>query len=281
MTFKIAFLAASACLVSACAAEDPYPYHDDPIPTHDLITIHSDVLQEDRVISVYTPPGYAESDARLPVLYMPDGGLGEDFPHIANTVDALIASGDIAPVMVVGIENTFRRRDLTPDSQDESEAEIAPLDDGASVFRDFVRTELMPEINSSYRTSGETAIVGESVAGLFIVDTLFREPDLFDRYIAMDPSIYWDDHELVRLAPERLPDLAGKALTFWFTASGTEEIYVWTDALARVLEADAPEDLNWTYQPLLEEEHWTIYRATEVDALSWALWTLDNSPNPN
>ena len=261
-------------LLAACHSTESRQcaYHDDPIPEHVILTIQSEILDEPRTIPVYTPPGYEESDDAYPVLYMPDGGICEDFPHIVNRVDALVSAGELAPVIVVGIENTFRRRDLTPDSQDESEAQIAPIDDGATAFRAFIRGELMPQINSTYRTSGQTAIIGESAAGLFIVDTLFRDSQLFDRYIAMDPSIYWDNHELVRLTPERLPVLSGLGLTFWFTAAGTEDIYPHTDALAEILEQSAPDDMSWTYDPRPDEDHYTIYRATEEDALRWALW---------
>ena len=77
---------------------------------------------------------------------------------------------------------------------------------------------------------------------------------------------------LVRLAPERLPALSGLGLTFWFTAAGTEDIYPHTDALADILEQSAPDDMSWTYDPRPDEDHYTIYRATEEDALRWVLW---------
>ncbi|MEM7561320.1 MAG: alpha/beta hydrolase, partial [Planctomycetota bacterium] len=67
----------------------------------------------------------------LPVLYMPDGGIKEDFPHIANTLAKLIAENTIPPMILVGIENTERRRDLTGPSEVAAEETIAPLTDGA------------------------------------------------------------------------------------------------------------------------------------------------------
>lgn len=263
-----------AMMATACAGpSEPINYAaNDPVPLHEILTIDSDAVGETRTISVYTPPGYAEGAARYPVLYMPDGGMKEDFPHIANTIDALIAEGAIAPVMVVGIENTQRRRDLTPDSQVASDGEIAPMDDGAARFRAFIRDELIPRIDADYRTTGERAIVGESAAGLFIVDTFFREPDLFGRYIAMDPSIYWNDSALVRMAPERLSAMTGEGLILWFTCGDTPDIQPAAEALAAVLAADAPEDLDWTFAPHPEEHHDTIYRASKVEAFRAVLW---------
>ena len=229
-------------------------------------------LGETRTVNVYTPPGYEAGGRRYPVLYMPDGGIGEDFPHIANTVDTLIQQGAIAPVLVVGIENTERGRDLTPDSRTEYDRQFAPMTDGASAFRAFIRDELVPEIDRRYRTTGERAIVGESSAGLFVVDTFFREPDLFDRYVAMDPALWWDDHTLVRRAGERLPGIAGDGLTLWFAGSNAADIAPHTDSLAAVLEAAAPADLRWRYEPRKDEEHRTIFRATKEEAFRWALW---------
>ena len=71
------------------------------------------LVNEDRTINVWTPPGYNESIDSFPVLYMPDGGIKEDFPHIANTLAKLIKENEIPPYILVGIENTERRRDLS------------------------------------------------------------------------------------------------------------------------------------------------------------------------
>ena len=61
----------------------------------------------------------------------------------------------------------------------------------------------MPQVNSRYRTTDETAIVGESLAGLFVVETFLLEPDLFDSYLAFDPSLWWNGGQLVREAGDR------------------------------------------------------------------------------
>jgi predicted alpha/beta superfamily hydrolase len=244
----------------------------DPVPEHDTFTVVSQAVGEDRVINVWLPPGYAESDAAYPVLYMPDGGVGEDFPHIANTVAALVAEGAVAPVLVVGIENTVRRRDLTGPSSVEADAELAPVTDGATPFRAFIADELFPEIARRYRVDGRRAIVGESAAGLFVVETFFLAPGMFEAYIAMDPSIYWNDHDLVRRAAERLHAMPASPVKLWFTAADTEMIYPHCDRLAAILAADAPANLTWTYEQRPEEHHSTIFRATKVEAFRWALW---------
>jgi predicted alpha/beta superfamily hydrolase len=147
---------------------------------------------------VYLPDVYVDSSAlRLPVLYMPDGGMREDFLHVAGLLEVSIGNGTMRPFILVGIENTERRRDLTGPTDVASDRKIAPRVGGSAAFRTFIRDELMPVVRARYRTTGETAVMGESLAGLFVVETLVREPDLFDSYAAFDPSLWWNGDRLV------------------------------------------------------------------------------------
>lgn len=256
-----------AILISACSSQP-----SDPVLPHDTFTLQSKAVNELRRINVYTPPSYAESNTPYPVLYMPDGGLLEDFPHITNTIDKLIREKAIAPVLVVGIENTERRRDLSGPTQVPSDRDIAPVVGGSAAFREFISEELIPHIEQNYRCSDQRAIVGESAAGIFAVETLFLQPDLFDRYIAVDPALWWNNHELVRKAATRLPGLVQKPTRLWLTASDTSDIKPWVDQLAQTLKTNAPESLQWTYQPMPQEKHHTIFRASKEKAFRWALW---------
>ena len=95
-------------------------------------------------------------------------------------------------------------RDMTGPTENPEDKKIAPRTGGSEAFRKFIRTELMPAVAARYRVTGETAIVGESLAGLFVVETLFLEPDLFDTYIALDPSLWWNNEALVAGAEARL-----------------------------------------------------------------------------
>jgi predicted alpha/beta superfamily hydrolase len=70
---------------------------------------------------------------------------------------------------------------------------MAPHAGGADRFRDFLRDELKPFIDSRYRTTAESALIGESLAGLFVIETFLFEPTLFDSYIAADPSVWWNE----------------------------------------------------------------------------------------
>jgi len=244
----------------------------DSVPAHDSFTVVSRALGEPRRVNVYTPPGYRSSSAvRYPVLYMPDGGLDEDFPHVAHTVDSLIARGAIRPVLVVGIPNTERRRDLTGPTRVASDSAIAPRVGGSAAFRRFIRHELMPAVDARYRTTGERAIIGESLAGLFIVETFLVEPALFDHYIALDPSLWWNSGGLLDSAATRLAAFGAPPRTLYLASSNVGEIAAGTARLAARLRASRRRGLTWTYEPRPDLTHATIFRAVKPVALTNAL----------
>lgn len=245
--------------------------YDDPVPEHDSLTISSTYVKEDRVINVWTPPTYGASSDSFPVLYMPDGGIKEDFPHIANTLAKLIEDKKIAPFILVGIENTDRRRDLSGFSDVEEDQQYCPLTDGAKDFRAFISEELMPAINGKYKTTDKKGIIGESLAGLFVVETLLLQPATFDFYIAMDPSLWWNNQYLVKNAASLLTDFPDKDLKLWFAGSSAVDIFRATRSLETVFQNNAPERLTWKYSDEPKEKHHTIFRATKEKALIWAL----------
>ena len=244
----------------------------DAVPAHRSFTVQSQALGEARLVNVHTPPGYRPSPAmRLPVLYMPDGGLDEDFPHVVHTVDSLIALGAMRPVIIVGIPNTERRRDLTGPTRVASDSAIARRVGGSAAFRRFLRDELIPAINVRYRTTNERAIIGESLAGLFIVETFLLEPALFDHYIALDPSVWWNNSALLDSIAARLAAFDATPRTLYLASSNVGDIAGGTARLADLLRASPPPGLTWAYEPRPDLTHATIFRATKPAALVNAL----------
>jgi predicted alpha/beta superfamily hydrolase len=242
----------------------------DSVPAHETFSIDSRAVGESRTINVHTPRGYDDADTtRFPVLYMPDGGIDEDFPHVVNTVDSLLALGQIRPVIIVGIPNTERRRDLTGPTKVASDSSIAPHVGGSAAFRRFMRDELMPVVRNRYRTSGERAIVGESLAGLFIVETFLVEPSLFDHYVAFDPSLWWNGGALVDSAPGLLKQFDGSHRTLYLASS--RDVEEGPARIAAMLKSGPPKGLEWIYTPRQDLTHGTIFRAMAPAALLSAL----------
>jgi predicted alpha/beta superfamily hydrolase len=235
----------------------------EPLVIGETFTIPSAILGEERRINVYRPP--VEPSSPLPVLYMPDGGMAEDFLHVAGLVQVLTGNGTMRPFLLVGIENTERRRDLTGPTENAEDRKIAPRVGGSAKFRAFLREELMPQVEKRYRTTRERAIVGESLAGLFIVETFVVEPELFDTFIAFDPSLWWNDGRLVTEAGKRLRAEAPLAKTL-FVAASSDALGAPMERFARALRAHKAAGLRWHYEPMPRERHATIYHPAALRA---------------
>jgi predicted alpha/beta superfamily hydrolase len=250
-------VAAAACTEARAA----------PLVIGETFTVDSRILGEARRINVYLPPGYAESPgARLPVLYMPDGGISEDFLHVAGLVQVSVGNGTMRPFILVGIENTQRRRDMTGPTENENDKKIAPRVGGSAAFRAFIRRELMPQVKARYRTTDETAIVGESLAGLFVVETLLTEPDLFDTYIAFDPSLWWNNQKLVNDAAADLRKRSKLSKTLYLANSDEEMIPGVMQRFVDTLSKNAPPGISWHYEKMPDEHHATIYHPAALKA---------------
>jgi predicted alpha/beta superfamily hydrolase len=170
------------------------------------------------------------------------------------------------PFILVGIENTERRRDMTGPTNSSEDRKIAPRVGGSAAFRTFIRTELMPAVKTRYRTTEETAIVGESLAGLFVVETLLREPDLFDTYIAFDPSLWWNNEQLLTDAESLLRTRAATKKRLFLSSSNEPELGNLIRRFAAVLEKGRFPELDWRYVPLPDETHATIYHPAALRA---------------
>ena len=250
-----------------------------PLAIGETFSIDSITMGEVRRINVYMPPGYgASADIRLPVLYMPDGGMAEDFLHVAGLVQVSVGNGTMRPFLLVGIENTERRRDLTGSTENGEDKKIAPRVGGSQAFRKFIRDELMPEIRQRYRTTDETAIVGESLAGLFVVETLLLEPDLFDTYIAFDPSLWWNDQRLAKDASKLLKAHPGLNKTLYLAISDQAQIAGITAGLVKEIGAGAVPGLHLQYEPMPGESHATIYHPAAIKAFRAVFKPMANDP---
>ena len=265
---QVIFLLFIAASIFSC--KNKRVVYNDPIPEHDSLTITSKFVNEDRVINIWTPKNYDQSTDSFPVLYMPDGGIEEDFPHIANTLEKLITESKIPPYILVGIENTERRRDLSGPTEIEYDLKIVPNPGGSNKFRDFIKNELFTEINKRYRTKNKRAIIGESAAGIFVIETFLLDNQMFDYYIAMDPALWYNEQYLVKNFESLAKENYNHKKKLWFAGSDATDISTHTRTLNKKLE-NLNLGLIWKYSDEPKEHHHTIFRATKEKALIWTL----------
>lgn len=216
-----------------------------------------------RTINVWLPPGYEKGTQRYPVLYLLDGGVDQDFHHISGLAQLGTIVGTTRDVIVVGIETVDRRNELAfPVATDAKLKADYPTAGQSERFRRFIASEVKPWVEKTYRTSGENALIGESLAGLFVVETMLRAPGLFDTWIAISPSLWWDNDALVKAAPSLLPKARGR---LWLTVANEQGMGV--APFAALLKDKAPAALNWTYAPRPDETHATIYHGAALAAI--------------
>lgn len=237
-----------------------------PITLGAQFTFDSQILGTAREVNVWLPPDYAESDQRYNVLYVLDGGLDQDFIHIAGLGQLGALSWTYEPLIVVGVRSNDRQHELTPPAADPRYVQEFPRAGGAADFRRHLETELIPLIDARYRTGERRALVGESLAGLFVIDTVLKQPDLFQDYIAISPSLWWDDRALARdaAALAGAQNYAGRRL---FLAVANEGGTM-QDGIDRVRGALSQSALEIRYSDRsASETHATIYHNAVLDAL--------------
>lgn len=176
------------------------------------IKIYSNILKEERNLEVVLPDSYAQG-ARYPVLYVLDG----EWHSYISSITQYMSSGldgmnvQVPEFIVVFIHNTnvtdnhlsdvptrsdIRFRDFTPTTS-QSNSDHYPASGGADKFLRFLGEEAIPKIDSAFRTNRYRGIVGHSLSGLFALHTLITEPEMFDGYIAIDSSLWWDNQVIL------------------------------------------------------------------------------------
>ncbi len=239
-----------------------------PIVIGTSYALPSSVYGGTREINVWLPPGYEDGEAAYPVLYLLDGGATwQDFHHISGLAQLGTVNGTTRDVIVVGIASADRRNELALPTEDPDLIAQYPTQGHSDRFRRFVAGEVQPFVVGRFRTNGETALMGESLAGLFVVETFLKAPEMFDAYVAVSPSLWWDGGRLARQAGAHLRDHSNDPRTLILTL-GDEgpEMHAPMEVLVAHLRDHATPGVTWDYTPRPTESHATIYHGAALDA---------------
>ncbi|WP_412560425.1 alpha/beta hydrolase [Winogradskyella sp. MIT101101] len=240
-----------------------------PLVIGETVTFHSSVLDENRKLNIYLPQNYvADSTKTYPVIYLLDGALDEDFIHIAGIVQFGSFSwiNMVPESIVVGIANVDRKRDFTYPTTIAQDKIDFPTSGKSEDFINFIEKDLQPFIQEHYRTEGTTTIIGQSLGGLLATEILYKKPELFDNYIIVSPSLWWDDQSLLQLEPK-----AYHSEKQIYVAVGKEGEIMERDAksLYQNLDANKKENTKVYFQFLEAQDHGdalhlAVYGAFEV-----------------
>lgn len=248
-------------------------------------SLRSTVLNELRRVLIWTPPSYRDTTfapRRYPVLYLLDG---DAHFHSVTGLLQILATGIngtyvLPEMIVVAIPNTNRMRDLSPTHvttgyDGKPDPQMAASGGGAAFLR-FLTTELIPHVDSAYRTTTHRTLVGHSLGGLMAIQAMYTVPGAFTNYLAIDPSLWWDKSLTRREAAARLAPagaLAGKGL---YVAQANTMIPTDTvpnqhfndiaqfDAIARRATASG---LHYGFRYYPEDSHGSVPLIAEYDGL--------------
>lgn len=271
----IALLVGALLLTEPAAPQAKTPAGTTPITIGTSRTIMSTSLGETRTINVVLPAGYGKDPARrYPVIYLIDGGVEQDLLHVAGVVQLGSIWGRMGEAIIVGIETKDRRRELVGPTADRELLAKYPTAGSSAVFRAFIRNEVKPLIQREYRTIGKNVVIGESLAGLFILETYMAEPELFDGYAAIDPSLWWDKEALSK----RTGTIGARQRTSRLYVAVAKEQLETPAAVDRVTAAAraAASELCVARRP--DQTHATIYQQVEAQALQFLLPPAEAAP---
>ncbi len=250
-------------------------------------SLRSDILDETRTIWVHVPDettGALFGKSSYPVLYLLDGP--GHFHAVTGLLKNLGGNGIVPEMVVVGIPNTDRTRDLTPSHVDEmfGDSSFVKTSGGGDKFLEFMEKELIPYVEEKYPVTGYRTLVGHSFGGLTAIHALFSQAHLFSNYVAIDPSMWWDDWLLVNKADAVLEgsSLEGRSLFMGVantmeegmdmdqvkedTARSSNHIRSILSLIEKLEEKqDSPLEFAWAYYE--NDDHGSVPLITEYDAL--------------
>lgn len=218
----------------------------------EAFSIDSKLLGEKRSVWVFQPEEAEQQPC--PVLYLLDGEW--NFHYTTGLVRQMISSGDIPPILVVGVVNTNRSRDLTPAGPNgAANARFG----GAETFLRFLTEELHPFLDAKYHLQPFKALAGHSFGGLFTIYSMMNNPAFVQGYIALSPSLGRNNEQQIQIAKTHFKK-GEHPVQRLFLAVGNEGGYTQlsSERFNQLLQENKPESLTWRYQHWPEENHVSI-----------------------
>jgi len=192
---------ATICLATTTCCRAQESVQVSPLTIGQTIKFKSMVLNEERTLNVFLPGSYGQSaEKKYPVIYVLDGSMDEDFIHIAGlTQFGSFSWIEMMPEsIVIGIGNVDRKRDFTAPPTDARDKTDFPTAGGSANFIKLLDAEIKPLVDKQYRTNGVETLIGQSFGGLLATEVLFKRPEMYENYIIISPSLWWNDGALLK-----------------------------------------------------------------------------------
>jgi len=240
--------------------------------------IQSKELGEKRMVNIYLPEGYNKNDTiKYAVTYLLDGSADEDFIHVVGLFqfNAFSWIDRVPKSIVVGIATVDRRRDFTYPTTIEKDKKSYPTAGHSDKFIAFIEKELQPFIEKKYKVNTSRTIIGQSLGGLLATEIVVKKPILFNKYIIVSPSLWWDNGSLLyQTSSMLLENFSNK--TDVYIGVGKEGLTptdvprvmeVDANLLAEKIKATKSKSINVYFDYLPQENHATIMHQAVFNAL--------------
>lgn len=218
---------------------------------HDRHLIKSQVLGEERTVLVRVPPNYGRTDEKFPVVYMLDAHPPQN-SMMVGIIEQQVWGGMMPEMILVGIQNTNRTRDLTPTKTERAGS------GGGDKFLQFLESEVIPLVEKNYRTQPFRIFAGHSLGGLTVVYSFLTRPDLFNAYIAASPSLIWDNNYVINRAEELFKQKKEYKKTMFLALGNEPELEKGFNSFRDLLNRAKPKDFEYEFRQLNEENHGSV-----------------------
>jgi predicted alpha/beta superfamily hydrolase len=275
------FFFAAVWLVLVCAARGTA----DPAPCGESFPLHSNILGEERTVFISVPVSYAQGTQKYPVLYLTDAQW--QFDQSRTSAAFLARNGLIPEIIVVGVASSDRTRDLYATKADfkvNGRTIPFPTSGNADQFLAFLEKELIPRIESTYRTTQLRILAGHSAGGNFALHTMRVRPGLFQAIIAASPWLGWDDaRELKQLMPFLESTEVKTRVLFVTTANDGPELKANIETLISALRARKDASLKWDSAAYPKETHDSTVIKSYYDGLRMVFdgWSFPRDTQTN
>ena len=224
-------------------------------------SFNSEILQEERTFQVYLPPSYYFSNkGNFPVIYLMDGDY--NFHYDSGLIEYLSTVANKIPEMIlVGISDkgSTKYRDYCKPNTTSTNG------GNANKFMSFLEKELKPHIQKKYRVSDYDVLVGHSMGGLFVANHYLERPEVFDNYIAIDPSLWWNNYAMTPKADSIFQKQKELKSNLFISLADTQGMGV--RGFVGIMDKYFPGDSKWNFKYYENENHGSVHMITIQDAL--------------
>ena len=239
---------------------------------------YSNHLNEEHNFNVYLPIGYYESTDKYPVLY-----IIESVYHFTKALNAVHGLSKLSPqipeMIIVGLNTSDRWRDLTPSHTENWMGYPIPQSGNGKNYLSFIEKEIVPLIDTSYRTQPFRVVFGHSLGGLFSLYSLAESPDLFNGFIASSPNLEYDGRIVNNETKELSQQTLGSHKYIYLCGDNDSDDYTEESKIYTSIIDSLTTKIEYLYHYYDDENHWEVPDQSIIDGLKYIFkdFTLPDS----